>query len=170
MTPSRELHCQWCGKKFQPTHYFENWRMQKCNDCAAGNPPRGEPVRYEVPLWIQGALNAAYPEEIKAYFGYRSGFGGRRKLGSRSQVRAFLHRKGKERCQGGVGLFDHFGSDAVGNLITEPYAKNCTGCLATAAELAERLNVKHTVTHPSWHAPWIDECVRITFFKPVVQP
>ncbi len=73
---------------------------------------------------------------------------------------SFMH----DQCE--CNLFDHWGTDADGNLVTEPYAGNCEKCLAAAAEIAKRLNLKHSVTRPSWHAPWIDECVRITFYKP----
>jgi hypothetical protein len=157
-----ELHCQWCGEKFVATRAFPSFSDQKCDECATNPSPRGTRVReYIAPVWLKAAVNEGYAEEVLET--RRRRYNRRRAVTSRHQAINFIAQRSK--CH----LFDHWGMDPDGNLVTEPYAGNCETCLADAAEIARRLNVRHTVTRPSWHAPWIAECVRITFYRPEVR-
>ncbi len=140
-------------------YVFRGGQWQPREYCASGHPPRGDRVLPGLPKWLHVALNNAYPQETANHCG--------RKLKDGYDAHAFLRTLEREcRCR----PFDHAGHDEDGNAIFEPFAKNCATCLNAAAEVAQRLSVKHAVTTPTWHAPWIDKCIRITFFKPEVAP
>jgi hypothetical protein len=112
---------------------------------------------------MRSALNVAYPEEIKAHF-QRNFQSDRRKLGSKSEAGFFLMNwiERNSKCN----FLDHAGHDAEGNFVSEPYASTCKICLEAGPALAARLGVKYTLTLPSWHCPWSQDCVRMTFYKP----
>ena len=112
-------------------------------------------VFYRLPTWLTEALNDAYEPEVLNHFG--------RRLRNLCDADGFL-RVLQDRCD--CKPFDHCGSDADGNFVSEPYARNCSACLNAAKEFARRLGVRLTVSAPTFHAPGIEKCVRFTFCKP----
>ena len=151
--------CAVCGKPF---YWYDGWKRDEY--CKNGHPPRGARVFSGPPKWMRAALNAAYPDEVRQYF--RSGFymGHRKKLGNRIEAAIFLgHIAQTGSCH---SFLDHWGHDPEDNLISEPYAANCPDCLEAAQEFARRIGAVYTVSPVTYHAPWIAECVRMTFAPP----
>lgn len=134
--------------------------------CRNGHPPRAPKVHiHKTPKWLRGVLNMAYPEEVAQFV--RTGLYGNRnrtKLGSRHESANFLANHVHRMI--GCSPFDHWGTDDEGNLVTEPYAKECDLCIAGVKEFAEKTGLRLTISDVTWHAPWIKECIRITFALP----
>ena len=63
-------------------------------------------------------------------------------------------------------VFDHWGRDSNDDLVAEPYATRSPEFDAAVAALAVVLGARYSITTPSWHAPYISDCLRVTFFKP----
>jgi hypothetical protein len=143
----------WLGGQWNPEEY-----------CRRGHPPRGAQVFRGAPTWLRSALNVVYSEEIKNSFNHLEGH--RTKLASQHEVESFLINHIKRGFPCLISFLDHTGRDADGNFVSEPYAKNCADCLTAAIAFAERIGVRYELTQPSWHCPWCDDCVRMTFFKP----
>lgn len=151
---AREYGCAWCGR---PTAVHPalrvpvfNHRLEAyfiCEACLISPAARGGEV-FSAPYtglrWLRKAVREAFAEQKPRVY-------------SAQDALLFLVR-GEYR-----GVFDHFGSDVDGNLISEPYMGDE---MPGAAKLAAKLNVKFTYTRPSWHAPYMPDCVRITFLKP----
>ena len=106
---------------------------------------------------MRAALNVGYPDEVCEFLRSRT----RTKLGSRSEVWDFLLNM-RLPCR----FLDHWGHDADDNLISEPYAANCQECLDVAKDFALRIGAVYTLSPITYHAPWIAECVRMTFVPP----
>jgi hypothetical protein len=135
--------CGWCGRVspiFRADLYRDHFWFQ-CPACAANTPPRGAEVIRGLPKWLQRSLKINFPGEPLVL-----------------APESFLERHLES-------LFDHFGHDAEQNLILEPYGKQAA-IEARVAVFAKRLNVGYSVTLPSWHAPYWDDCFRVTLYKP----
>jgi hypothetical protein len=106
-------------------------------------------LRDGVPSWVRAALNCGYASEVMAFQ--------ERKLRNNHEAWHFivgcLNRK--------TYIFDHWGQDAAGNLVCEPYADaNSPEFLARVHQVANRLGTQALIRKRAYHAP---ECVRVTF-------
>lgn len=150
--------CSECGL---PCFYFGGWRLDSY--CENGHPPRASKVIRGIPRWVVVAVDKAYATAFHGPAPYRANM----RIASRNDVELFLINKNViSRCL--IGFTDHMGHDTEGNLITEPYAAHCAGCQADAEAFAARIGAKYTLTPMTWWAPWIKQCVRMTFSKPGV--
>jgi hypothetical protein len=75
-------------------------------------------------------------------------------------------RKNHRREREYSALLDHCGHDKEKSFISEPYADLTPEFTARVAEFATLLGVRHSISLPSWHAPFYRDCVRLTFFNP----
>jgi hypothetical protein len=153
--------CSWCGKSnqaFDKTLYVQR-RQYKCQTCASFifRVPLGAEVFPGVPGWLRSRLNKKFPAEVRSYVRGRGA--NRTRLSSNGEAWGFLVNSSYR------GLVDHEGHDAHQNFISEPYADK-EQIEPQVAELAGRLNVKYTISLPSWHMPWAGDCLRICFFRP----
>jgi hypothetical protein len=104
-------------------------------------------------------LGEAYPSEIRPWM---RELGAKRKVPSRDIAEMFLLNSiVTPSCL--IGFVDHFGADPDGNFVCEPYARDCEGCRKDAAEFARRIGAGYVITDLSFHAPWIEKCIRMTF-------
>ena len=139
--------CQWCGK-VSPAFVADLYRQKHhfmCAACAANTPPRGAEVFRGLPKWLGHALKAGFSGDVLVL-----------------SAENFLERRLQS-------VFDHAGHDVQQNLILEPYAKQTREFEEKIAVFAKRLGVGHSISVPSWHAPYWSDCLRITFFKPEVR-
>ena len=105
-------------------------------------------------MWLAGRMNESYAEEIAKHFGG--------KLKDTDDVLSFLSvLERQSKC----APFNHPGSDAGQNFVSEPYAARCSVCLNAAREFARRLGVRFEVSTRTWHAPQSD-AIRFTFLRP----
>ncbi len=120
-------------------------------------PKRATRVVSRLPAWLTAALNAGYELEILNHFGRRL-----KNIGDAGEFLRHLERE----CS--CHPFDHCGSDADGNFISEPYGLRCPRCRIFAARFAERLGVELTVGMTTCHAPGSETSIRFVFHKPKV--
>ncbi len=64
-----------------------------------------------------------------------------------------------------VGFLDHYGHDANNNFICEPYARTCEACHKDAKKFAQTIGATLSIDKFTFHCPWSDECIRMTFMK-----
>jgi hypothetical protein len=152
-------------------------RVPKCPECGAcycfypggwepepyyreGHPARGPKVFEGVPAWLRVAINRAYPLQVRCFL---SPYSTRRKLSRGGDAERFLLNFPEITANCPMGFLDHYGHDAANNFVAEPYALHCAGCRKDAQLFAESIGADLTVTRPTWHAPWLTECVRMEF-------
>ena len=149
--PAARPRCPTCSAPYY--RWSGAWRPPEY--CEHGHPPRGEKVIHgRAPGWFRAKLRAKYREEVGA---------NRHRGLAESLIFDHYGRSGKH-----CNFFDHTGRDAQGNFVAEPYAVGCPECLEAAEQLAQKLELRVSITRPSFWCPWSDECVRITFFKPEI--
>jgi len=157
----RRASCGWCGKTAElfAAEPYRREHLFMCEACAQNPPPRAPRVFTGVPRWVRYRLNAKLPTEVQAYL--RQFHCRRVRLASCSEAWNFL-----ANSRDLVSLLDHWGQSSEGNLVTEPYAERTPEFEAQVAGFAAQLEVKHSISLPSWHAPWDRDCLRVTFYRP----
>jgi hypothetical protein len=157
----RRAGCGWCGKTAEMfnAELYRREHLFMCETCTQDPPPRAPRVYPGVPRWMRSRLNAKLPREVADYIGK---FNRRRtRLASASETWSFILNSREVVVQ-----FDHWGRDSEDNLVTEPYADHTPDFEAHVAGFANRLEVRHSIRLPSWHAPWDSTCLRVTFHRP----
>ena len=126
---------------------------------------RGSRVHKQTPGWLKDALNRAYRAEAKNFMGPRS-----KGFTNQWRTEMFLmnwNHWNRNHVTRLPDIFDHFGSDADGNLVCEPYfGRAPEEDYQDVERFARRLGCRVEFSLPSWHSPEDDDCVRITFFRP----
>ncbi len=120
--------------------------------------PRALRVTHDLfpPGWFITRLNECLPDEVNTFFAQRLRTPNRHRLHGRYEASNFLLnslQRLDQRLNYLCSLFDHYGVDAAGNVVTEPYARNCASCLTMAALLAEKLGLHHTISPVAWWYP-----------------
>jgi hypothetical protein len=107
---------------------------------------------HAVPRWLKKRLN----EKLNLQ--------GPSKLRSKLDAAIFIVNRSlpgytEPRCD----LFDHWGTDANDNLVTEPYARSCVTCLSQAVVFAKTLGLGLRISDDVEWYPESKECIRFTF-------
>jgi hypothetical protein len=119
----------------------------------------------KTPVWMRARLNAAFPEQVRTHLRQIQHVR-RTKLNSRDEAAWFVSRvlKHLPECRCLIGIWDHWGTDQDDRLVLEPYARNCESCTKQIEWLAAKLDLRYTITQPTWWAPHLPNCVRVTFW------
>jgi hypothetical protein len=113
---------------------------------------------FVAPTWLRNRLNDFAPAEVAAFMQRR---GGGKKLHSGSHALDCTRHLVPSPC---VGLFDHYGKDLHNNLVTEPYGRECDGCLAALLAVSEKLQLSFLISDETWWAPHLKQCIRVTLW------
>jgi hypothetical protein len=150
--------CKTCQLPY--IHWANHWIPD--GYCVHGHPERAPAVIRGIPSWLYRAVTIAYPSEVGAW-SLRWENDSRTKTDILHDDVQLTINQGSFAPSCLVGFIDHYGHDKAGNFVTEPYGRNCKGCHKDAAAFAERIGATLTQDNLTYHCPWSENAIRMTF-------